>query len=203
MKNQFSNLDLKEAHIWPILPKITLLIAIFVIPLIAGWYLYNESKNEDLKSEKAIEETNKKTFQDKYSQVQNLENLKEQKRLIAEQVKSLEGLLPNKAQMDTLLSDINQVGVNRNLNFELFEPSQASVKDYYALIPVNIKIKGLYHDIASFMSDVAGLSRIVNVQTLKMSNNKGIEQISLEGSLNTYRLLEEQEKKKTIDKPKI
>jgi type IV pilus assembly protein PilO len=192
--NQFSNLDIKEAHSWAILPKTILLLAIFTIPVVAGWYFHLEDKNMSLNAEKNTEENLKKSFQDKYSQVQSLESLKEKKRLVDAQVKALEGFLPDKTEMDKLLSDINQAGVARNLNFELFEPKDALIKEYYAQIPVNIKIKGLYHDVATFMSDVAGLSRIVNVQTMKISNIKNSEKVEVEGLLNTYRLLDKVEK---------
>ncbi len=199
--SQFSNLDVNQAHEWPPIPKVILLLLIFIMPLVFGWYFYNKDKNLNLENERANENTLKLKFQDKYGQVQNLENLKQQKQLVMTQVKDLEGLLPNKAEMDKLLSDINQAGVNRNLNFNLFEPTPAVIKDYYATIPVNVKIQGDYHEIATFMSDVASLSRIVNIQTMKMDNIKENGLISLEGSLNTYRLLEEAEKKKpNIDK---
>jgi len=150
---KMSSLDIKEAHVWPIVPKVILLCFVFVVPLVAGWYLHIEAKNNNLNIEQSKEAELKKKFQEKFAQVQSLEELKEHKRIVAEQVKALEGLLPNKAEMDKLLSDINQAGVSRNLNFELFEPRGATVKQYYAQIPVNIKIKGKYHEIAHFMSD--------------------------------------------------
>ena len=153
MATNMSSLDIKEAHAWPIVPKFILLCFIYCIPLIAGWYFYIEEKNSNLNIEQSKEVELKKKFQDKFAQVQSLEELKEHKRIVAEQVKALEGLLPSKTEMDKLLSDINQAGVSRNLNFELFEPKSAIVKQYYAQIPVNIKIRGGYHDIAHFMSD--------------------------------------------------
>ncbi len=192
--SKMSDLDIKEAHAWPIIPKAVLLCFIYCIPLIAGWYLYIQDKNTNLNIEQSKEVELKKKFQEKFAQVQSLEELKEHKKIVAEQVKALEGLLPSKTEMDKLLSDINQAGVSRNLNFELFEPKTAAVKQYYAQIPVNIKIRATYHDIAHFMSDLAGLSRIVNVETLKMTAAKTNDQIELEGSLNTYRLLDEYEK---------
>jgi type IV pilus assembly protein PilO len=200
--SSFSNLDLKDAHNWPLLPKWILLLCILAIPLAFGWYFYLSNKNETLDIEKMQELNLKSSFQDKYSQVQSLESLKEKKIIVSDQVKSLEGFLPSKTEMDKLLSDINQAGVTRNLSFDLFAPSAADIKEYYAKIAVNIKIKGKYHDIGLFLSDVAGLSRIVNLEKLKLTQVKNSEVVNLEGVMDTYRLLDEKEKKIQIDAKK-
>jgi type IV pilus assembly protein PilO len=205
MSVKISELDIKEAHIWPIPFKMVLLSILFIVPLIIGWFVYFSDKNDSWTLQQQEEVTLKKTFQDKYAQVQSLEELKVHKQIVAEQVKSLEGLLPSRTEMDKLLSDINQAGTSRNLNFELFEPKEAVIQQYYAKIPVNISLKGTYHDIANFMADLAALSRIVNVDTLKIVNEakKNPDQVSLIGTINTYRLLDEQEKsaqKKRVEK---
>lgn len=193
------NVKLEEAYSWPLMPKIVLFILMIIAILGLGWYGYLSNKSTELDAQRLYEQQLKQNYEDKYTQIQSLEALKEEKNLIAQQVKSLEGLLPSKTEMDKLLADINQSGIKRDLSFNLFKPENADLNDYYAKIPLNIELKGDYHKMALFLSDVAGLPRIVTSESLNLEEVDGKDskdgQAKMVGTLNTYRLLDESEKK--------
>ena len=118
--------------------------------------------------------------------------LRKQKEEVGEFVASLEKQLPSKAEMDALLSDINQSGLGRGLQFELFKPGQVVVKDYYAEQPIDIKVVGNYHDIGAFTSDIASLPRIVTLNNMSISTGKdGV--LALEAVAKTFRYLDKDE----------
>ena len=128
------------------------------------------------------------------AQAVNLGELRKQKLQVQEYVTQLEKQLPGKAEMDALLSDINQAGLGRGLQFELFRPGQVQVKDYYAELPIELKVSGRFHDIGSFAADVANLSRIVTLHNLSIKGGKGGgDMLSLEATARTYRYLDAQE----------
>jgi len=136
------------------------------------------------------------TLKDEYkSRIQqsiNLDGLRAQKIQVGQFVSTLEKQLPSKAEMDALLSDINQAGLGRGLQFELFRPGQAIAKDYYAELPIEIKLDGSYHDIGAFASDIAHLSRIVTLNNLNVNSVKdGV--LSLEVVAKTFRYLDADE----------
>jgi type IV pilus assembly protein PilO len=109
-------------------------------------------------------------------------------------VTQLEKQLPGKAEMDALLSDINQAGLGRGLQFELFRPGQVLVKDFYAELPIAIKVSGRYHDIGAFTSDIANLSRIVTLHNLQITTGKDTSgQLAMEATARTYRYLDASE----------
>ena len=121
----------------------------------------------------------------------NLGELRKQKLQVEEYVTQLEKQLPGKAEMDALLSDINQAGLGRGLQFELFRPGQVAVKDYYAELPIAIKVSGRYHDIGSFAADIANLSRIVTLHNLSLASAKDPSGLlSMEATARTYRYLD-------------
>ncbi len=126
----------------------------------------------------------------------NLGELRKQKLQVQEYVTQLEKQLPGKAEMDALLSDINQAGLGRGLQFELFRPGQVQVKDYYAELPIAIRVSGRYHDIGSFAADVANLSRIVTLQNLSIAPvqaRDGSGTLAMDATARTYRYLDENE----------
>ena len=131
-------------------------------------------------------------YQTKIEQAVNLDELRKQKGQVGLYVAALEKQLPSKAEMDKLLSDINQAGLGRGLQFELFKPQPVSVKDYYAELPIDIKIVGNYHDIGAFGSDMANLSRIVTLNNMNLSTGKdGV--LQLEAVAKTFRYLDPDE----------
>jgi type IV pilus assembly protein PilO len=214
--SQFNNLDLKDAYQWPNAPKYMLFGLIAAVVMGLGWYGYVSDKSLQLETIESQEISLKNVFQEKYLKTQSLEALKKQKADVTDQVASLEGLLPNKTEMDKLLADINQLGVRNGLNFDLFKPSDPKVENYYAQIPLDIKIKGKYHNIANFVAEVAAMPRIINSQKLTLSeegltgglfrsnlqtiDKGGRDRLVLEGVLNTYRLLDSKEKEQARKK---
>jgi type IV pilus assembly protein PilO len=109
-------------------------------------------------------------------------------------VTQLEKQLPGKAEMDALLSDINQAGLGRGLQFELFRPGQVVVKDYYAELPISIRVSGRYHDLGSFAADIANLSRIVTLHNMTISAGAGAgAPLGMEATARTYRYLDSSE----------
>jgi type IV pilus assembly protein PilO len=137
----------------------------------------------------------KQQFESKLAQAVNLGELRKQKLQVQEYVTQLEKQLPGKAEMDALLSDINQAGLGRGLQFDLFKPGQVEVKDYYAELPITLRVSGRYHDIGAFAADVANLSRIVTLHNLAIGP-VGVDTtgaLSMEAVARTYRYLDANE----------
>lgn len=189
--SQFRSLNPSEPGQWPMLPKILTWTAVAIAMVVVGWFLLLTTAHDELEAERAKEPTLKADYRNKLGQAVNLAELRKQKLQVEEYVTQLEKQLPGKAEMDALLSDINQAGLGRGLQFELFRPGQVVVKDYYAELPISIKVSGRYHDIGSFAGDVANLSRIVtlhNMAIVSASNSAG--QLSMEATARTYRYLD-------------
>src|SRR6185312_14490165 len=189
--SQFRGLNPNEPGQWPLLPKVLAWLGVSLIVVVIGWFLVLSDAHDELDAERAKEPTLKTDYRMKLGQAVNLNELRKQKLQVEEYVTQLEKQLPGKAEMDALLSDINQAGLGRGLQFELFRPGQVVVKDYYAELPISIKVSGRYHDIGSFAGDVANLSRIVtlhNIAIVSASNSAG--QLSMEATARTYRYLD-------------
>jgi type IV pilus assembly protein PilO len=204
--SQFKGLNTSEPGQWPLLPKIGTWLVVAAILVVAGWFLLLSDTDAKLEAERAKEPTLKTDYRSKLAQAVNLEELRKQKLQVEEYVTQLEKQLPGKAEMDALLSDINQAGLGRGLQFELFRPGQVVVKDYYAELPIAIKVSGRYHDIGSFAADVANLSRIVTLHNMVITASKDTKDtqgtLSMEATARTYRYLDpteviEQKKNKT------
>jgi type IV pilus assembly protein PilO len=131
-------------------------------------------------------------YQVKLAKAVNLEVLKKQREQVLQYVTQLEKQLPSKAEMDALLSDINQAGLGRSLQFELFRPGQVFVRDYYAELPITLRVSGRYHDMGAFASDIANLSRIVTLNNLTISP-KPDGSLSMDATAKTFRYLDQQE----------
>lgn len=160
--------------------------------LLLAWFFYLSSQQEDLDRGIKEEEKLRAAYKDKVQQAVNLDALRKQKEQVGEYVATLEKQLPSKAEMDALLSDINQAGLGRGLQFELFKPGQVVVKDYYAELPISIKVSGNYHDVASFTSDIANLPRIVTLNNLNLAAAKdGV--LTLDTIAKTFRYLDSEE----------
>ena len=189
--SQFRSLNPSEPGQWPMLPKILTWLTVAIAMVIVGWFLLLSTAHDELDAERAKEPTLKADYRNKLGQAVNLAELRKQKLQVEEYVTQLEKQLPGKAEMDALLSDINQAGLGRGLQFELFRPGQVVVKDYYAELPIAIKVSGRYHDIGSFAGDVANLSRIVTLHNMNIAvapNSGG--QLSMEATARTYRYLD-------------
>ncbi len=189
--SQFRGLNANEPGQWPILPKVVTWAAVSVAMIVVGWFLLLSSAHDELDAEHAKEPALKSDYRSKLAQAVNLGELRKQKLQVEEYVTQLEKQLPGKAEMDALLSDINQAGLGRGLQFELFRPGQVAVKDYYAELPISIKVSGRYHDIGSFAADIANLSRIVTLHNLSLTSAKDPSGLlSMEATARTYRYLD-------------
>jgi len=193
--SQFRGLNPNEPGQWPSLPKAAAWIAAAAAVVVAGWFVILSSAADDLQRERDLEPVRKAEYRNKLGQAVNLNELRKQKLQVQEYVTQLEKQLPGKAEMDALLSDINQAGLGRGLQFDLFRPGQVEVKDYYAELPIAIRVTGRYHDIGAFAADVANLSRIVTLQDLAISqlkrgDNSGSGELVMEATARTYRYLD-------------
>ena len=193
---QFRGIDLNEPGQWPLLPKLLSWLVATLLVVVAGWTLLLTGVNDELQAAREREPTLKAEYRNKLGQAVNLSELRKQKLLVQEYVTQLEKQLPGKAEMDALLSDINQAGLGRGLQFELFRPGQIEVKDYYAELPIAIRVTGRYHDIGAFTADIANLSRIVTLHNLSIgvaSVREGSGLLAMEATARTYRYLDNSE----------
>ncbi len=190
--SQFKGLNAREPGQWPLLPKICAWIGAGIGVVVVAWFLVVSTANEELEAARNMEPQLKQDYRNKLAQAVNLSELRKQKQQVQEYVTQLEKQLPGKAEMDALLSDINQAGIGRGLQFELFRPGQVQLKDYYAELPIALKVSGRYHDIGAFAADVANLSRIVTLHnlTIAVPPREATGNLSMEATARTYRYLD-------------
>jgi type IV pilus assembly protein PilO len=191
--SQFRGLNPAEPGQWPLLPKLAVWAGVVVGMLFMAWALVVSSELDTLQAERDREPGLKQDYRAKLGQAINLAELRRQKLQVQEYVSQLEKQLPGKAEMDALLSDINQAGTGRGLQFELFRPGQVEVKDYYAELPISIRLTGRYHDIGAFASDIANLPRIVTLHNLAVVPapvRDGSGLLIMEATARTYRYLD-------------
>ena len=207
--SQFRGLNPKEPGQWPILPKAVSWLAMVAAVVVAAWFALLSGATDELHAEREREPALKKEFTSKLGQAVNLSELRKQKLQVQEYVTQLEKQLPGKAEMDALLSDINQAGLGRGLQFELFRPGSVEVKDHYAVLPISVRVSGRYHDIGAFAADVANLSRIVTLHNLSIVPvaKDASGNLVMEATARTYRYLDatevaEQQKKAAAEKAK-
>lgn len=200
--SQFRGLDPNEPGQWPVLPRAAAWLATVIFVIVLGWFLVLSAEADNLESERQREPALKDEYRSKLAQAINLGELRKQRQQVQEYVTQLEKQLPGKAEMDALLSDINQAGIGRGLQFELFRPGQVVVKDYYAELPIAIKVSGRYHDMGAFAADIANLSRIVTLHGLTITvpregNNAAAASsgsLVMEATARTYRYLDQTER---------
>jgi type IV pilus assembly protein PilO len=189
---QFRNLRGRHAGLWPPLPRGLLMLAVFASIVAAGYGFYWRGLFEELDKGRQEEQQLKAQYVDKIKQAVNLPVLRKQKEQVLQFVSQLEKQLPSKAEMDALLSDINQAGLGRSLQFELFRPGQIAVRDYYAELPIVLRVSGKYHDIGAFASDIANLSRIVTLNNLTVLPRPD-GALTMDATAKTFRYLDPQE----------
>src|SRR3954471_10101268 len=190
--SQFRGLNPNEPGQWPLLPKALTFVALAFLVVVAGWFIVLSSEHDGLDTARNKEPQLKADYRSKLAQAVNLGELRKQKLQVEEYVTQLEKQLPGKAEMDALLSDINQAGLGRGLQFELFRPGQVVVKDYYAELPISIRVTGRYHDIGSFAGDIANLSRIVTLHNMTIAKAPGgAGQLAMDATARTYRYLDQ------------
>ncbi|TXH89105.1 MAG: pilus assembly protein PilO [Rhodoferax sp.] len=189
---QFKDLDPKDPSLWPPLPRYALYFFVIVGVVVALWFTWISTSQTLLEEEQAKEQKLRDDFKVKLAKAVNLDVLKKQREQVQQYVSQLEKQLPSKAEMDALLSDINQAGVGRSLQFDLFRPGQLVVKDYYAELPIALKVSGRYHDIGAFASDIAHLSRIVTLNNLSITPRQD-GTLVLDTTAKTFRYLDPDE----------
>ncbi len=192
LQSQFSNLDPRDPAAWPSLPRYGLFLVTALVVIIVLWFLWLSGSQDALQAEQAKEVKLREDYKTKLTKAVNLDVLKKQREQVQQYVTQLEKQLPSKAEMDALLSDINQAGLGRSLQFDLFRPGQVAVKEYYAELPIALKVTGRYHDIGAFASDIANLSRIVTLNNLSIVP-KTDGALSLESTAKTFRYLDADE----------
>jgi type IV pilus assembly protein PilO len=192
LSSQFKGLKGRPPGQWPLAPRILCALGVGAAVALAGHFLYWSGQFEE-QDRLAQEETRLRSeYQTKMGQAINLEALQAQKVQVDRYVARLEKQLPSKAEMASLLSDINQAGIGRGLQFELFKPGQVVVKDYYAELPISIKVTGNYHDVGAFAADMAHLPRIVTLNNMSLSTVKE-NVLTLDAVAKTFRYLDPEE----------
>jgi type IV pilus assembly protein PilO len=185
-------LDPKKIGSWPAAPKVGALIIVLLLVIAAGYWFDWSNQVAQIDAEKAKEEQLKTTFISKKKQALDLPAYRKQLEDIEKQFGALLKQLPGKSEMDALLTDINQAGLGRGLQFELFKPAgQETMRDFYAELPITIRITGSYHDLGAFAADVAKLSRIVTLNDVAVAPTK--DALALDATAKTFRYLDEEE----------
>ncbi|MCC7327007.1 MAG: type 4a pilus biogenesis protein PilO [Burkholderiales bacterium] len=185
-------LNLRDIGNWPLLPKILVLLVIFTVIVAGGFLLDWKDQWDALELAQQEEVTLKGQYAQKKAKAINFELYVQQLNEVEQSFGALVKQLPNRAEIDALLTDINQAGLGRGLEFQLFRPAaQEKMADFYAELPIKIRITGNYHDMGAFASDVAQLPRIVTLNDLAIANQGGV--LSLDAEAKTFRYLDEEE----------
>jgi type IV pilus assembly protein PilO len=190
---EFKRTNWQDPGTWHFAPKTLVLLAILVAIPVAGFLLDTRGQIEDLDRGIAEEEKNKQQYLAKKKLAVNLDLHRQQLKEIDTQFGALLRQLPDKSQMDALLVDINQAGLGRGLQFELFKPAQReAAREFYAELPIQVKVLGTYHDMGAFASDVGQLSRIVTLNDVKIDTTKD-GSLAMEATARTFRYLDDSE----------
>ena len=184
LQRQFRNLDTKDPSLWPPLPRYLLCVFLAVGVAVALWFVKLTDYEVELEAERNTEQTLRQDYQKKLQKAVSLDLLKKQ--------------LPCNAEMAALLSDINQAGLGRSLQFELFRPGQIVVREYYAELPIAVRVTGKYHDMGAFAADIANLSRIVTLNDISIGvpskdKDKLSGNLTMDATARTFRYLDPEE----------
>jgi type IV pilus assembly protein PilO len=191
--DELRRLNPRDIGSWPVLPKLGALLLLLILVLVAGYWFDWSAQWDKLNASRNKESDLRTQYLDKKSKAVNLEAYRKQLADIEQSFGAMLRQLPNKSEMEALLSDINQAGLGRGLQFELFKPaSQEILSDFYAELPINIKVAGNYHDIGAFTSDVSQLSRIVTLNNVALGLDKD-GKLTMDAVARTYRYLDEEE----------
>lgn len=189
----FRRLNWQDPGTWPLIPKIVVLLAVLIAVPVAGYFLDWQAQVEQIDAGRIEEAKLKDSYVAKKRQAVNLDLHKQQLREIDTQFGALLRQLPNKSQMDALLVDINQAGLGRGLQFDLFKPAAAETqKEFYAELPIEVKVVGNYHDMGAFAADVGALPRIVTLNDVRINAQKD-GSLVMEATARTFRYLDEEE----------
>jgi len=190
--DEFRFLNPNDPAAWPPIPKMTVLAGIFLALVVAGWWFLWSDQLVELETKQKEEETLKLQYLDKKKQAVNLDLYIEQLAEIDRSFGALLKQLPNKSEIEALLIEVNQAGLGRGLQFDLFRPGAEQVKDFYAELPIAVKINGGYHDFGAFAADIAKLPRIVTLNNIAIVPGKD-GALTLDAITKTFRYLDEEE----------
>lgn len=193
--DDFRNLNPKDVGAWPLAPRIAVLLGLFALILLAGWWFWWNEQLDTLAQRQQDELKLKEEFVAKKTQAVNLDLYVQQLNEIDRSFGALLKQLPNKSEVESLLVEINQSGMGRGLQFELFKPGPETVKDFYAELPINVRLTGSYHDFGAFAGDVGRLSRIVTLNNISITGNPQAKDGSLvlDAVTKTFRYLDDEE----------
>lgn len=190
--DELNKLDLKTLADWPLPTKLAALALLCIALVLAGWWFDWRGGMETLDAARQKETELRGVFTTKKNQAVNLEAYKKQLADIEQAFGALLKQLPNKQEMDALITDVNQAGLGRGLQFDLFKPEAETVSEFYAETPISVKVNGGYHDVAAFVSDISKLSRIVTLHDIAMNPAKdGV--LNMDAVVKTYRYLDDEE----------
>jgi type IV pilus assembly protein PilO len=192
LAEDFKTLDPKDPGLWPLVPKVVILVGAFVALIAAGAGFGWRDQLEELQGKEQEQEKLKEEWLGKKKQAINLDAHRKQLAEIDQKFGALLKQLPNKTEMENLLIDINQAGLGRGLTFEIFKPGGESRRDFYAELPIQLKLTGGYHDLGAFAGDIAKLSRIVTLNDVNLAPVKD-GMMTLDVTAKTFRYLDEQE----------
>ena len=190
--DEIRRLNFRDVGNWPMLPKIVVLVGIFLSILVAGLFLDWRDQWDALTAAEQVEVGLKAKYTEKKNRAINFDLYVQQLSEVEQSFGALVKQLPNRSEIDALLTDVNQAGLGRGLQFELFKPAaQERMADFYAELPIDIKITGSYHDMGAFASDIAQLPRIVTLNNVAISADKGT--LAMEAVAKTFRYLDDEE----------
>ena len=192
--DEIRRLNPRDIGVWPLPAKIAAVLLLILVLLGAAAYFGWMPQYEELEGKQNQEQTLRQDYTAKKAQAINLDLHIQQLKEVEQQFGALLRQLPSKSEMDALLSDINQAGLGRGLQFELFKPSQERLQDFYAELPVDVRVTGNYHDIGAFASDVSQLSRIVTLNDIAITNKDPKDMVlTMEAVAKTFRYLDDEE----------
>lgn len=191
--DDFKNLNPNDVGVWPVIPRVVVLVGLFVTLLTAGWWFVWQDQLDSLENKTNEEQKLKEDYLNKKRQAVNLDLHLQQLNEIDRSFGALLKQLPNKSEVEALLVEINQAGMGRGLQFELFKPGQELIKDFYAELPIAVRLVGSYHDFGAFAGDIGRLSRIVTLNNLSITANPKDGSLALDAVTKTFRYLDEEE----------
>ena len=195
LADDFRNLNEQDVGTWPLAPRLATLVGLFILILVGGWWFLWNEQLETLTAREQEEVKLKDEFIAKKTQAANLDLYRQQLNEIDRSFGALLRQLPSKSEVEALLVEVNQSGMGRGLQFELFKPNQEIVKDFYAELPINVKLTGQYHDFGAFAADIARLSRIVTLNNISITGSAQAKDgaLAMEAVAKTFRYLDEEE----------
>jgi type IV pilus assembly protein PilO len=192
LAKDFKGLDPSDPGVWPLAPRVAVLVALLIAAVAAVWWFDWQDQLGVLEQRQAEELKLRDEWKTKKHQAINLDEYRRQLAEIDRQFGALLRQLPNRTEMESLLSDINQAGLGRGLQFDLFKPGSDNVKDFYAEMPITVSITGSYHDLGAFASDISRMPRIVTLNDISLEAGKDAP-LKMNGTATTYRYLDDEE----------